>query len=99
VLAERLRSDPSVDVRMGCLFVFSRLFVTMGVESLELLAERLKEIHRLLRHASESDADTGVRGRAREVLALMNDITRAVFQRQSPMREDHVLHVVTSPRS
>jgi predicted component of type VI protein secretion system len=96
VLAERLRGDPSADVRLGCLFVLSRLFAGMGVESLELLAERLKEIHRLLRHTSETDVDAGVRGRAREVLGLMNDITRAVFQQRSPMRDDHILNVVQS---
>lgn len=96
VLAERLRGDPSADVRLGCLFVLSRLFAGMGVESLELLAERLKEIHQLLRHTSEIDVDAGVRGRAREVLGLMNDITRAVFQQRPPMRDDHILNVVQS---
>jgi hypothetical protein len=93
-LTERLRSDPSVDVRVGCLFVLSRLFVGMGAESLQLLAERLKDIYRLLRQVSENDADMRVRGRAQEVLGLMNAITRAVLEQQSPMREDHVLSIV-----
>lgn len=95
-LAELLRKDPEPQVRLGCLFVLSRLMAGLGVESLELLADRLREVYRLLRYTSESDADAGVRERAREVVALMNAVTRLVFAQQSrsPMREDHPLNII-----
>lgn len=96
-LTELLKKDSEVEVRLGCLFVFSRLFVALGVDSLELMAERLREVYRLLRYASQSDHDVGVRARAREVVALMNDVTRMIFDRATPLREDHPLNIVKQP--
>lgn len=95
VLIERMR-DSHPEVRMGCLFVLSRLFVGMGVESLELLADHLRQLYRLLRSVSESDPDLAVQLRARETLELLNGIVRAVFEQSAPMAKDHVLNVLTA---